>query len=152
MGGIPKSTEAEKGKRGFVENASRYMSHDKVPNYDLANNTSRISFLLTGHRRSASHYKIQGNKPKDLHCVQWRDEKDILFSEIKDTENILTQIFDSIVLQSNQMDVIWMFQEQNKIGWEKLWTGYVSLEWQKVISNGHYMIKAILDGTKYLKV
>jgi L-rhamnose mutarotase len=56
------------------------------------------------------------------------------FTEIKDTENILTQIFDSVVLQSNQMDVIWTFQEQNKIGWEKLLTGYVSQEWQKVMN------------------
>jgi hypothetical protein len=50
------------------------------------------------------------------------------FSEIKDTENILTQILDSIVLQSDQMDVTWTFQEQNEIGWKKLLTGYVSQE------------------------
>jgi L-rhamnose mutarotase len=31
------------------------------------------------------------------------------------------------------MDVTWTFQEQNKIGWEKLLTGYVSQEWQKVM-------------------
>jgi hypothetical protein len=32
------------------------------------------------------------------------------------------------------MDVVWMFQEQNKIGWEKLLTGFVSQEWQKVMN------------------
>ena len=39
-----------------------------------------------------------------------------------------------IVLQSNQMDVVWTFQEQNEIGWDKLLTGFVSQDWQKVMN------------------
>ena len=66
--------------------------------------------------------------------IAFNEEMKKTFSEIKDTENILTQIFDSIVLQSNQMDVVWTFQEQNEIGWDKLLTGFVSQDWQKVMN------------------
>jgi L-rhamnose mutarotase len=57
------------------------------------------------------------------------------FSEIKRYRKYPNPNFDSVVLQGNQMDVIWTFQEQNEIGWEKLLTGFVSQKWQKVMNS-----------------